>query len=151
MLLGAVNKHSLRPYLDYVAFLYQKLDPIPEQERFEVPLFFSLCNIHLLLKFCYCCLLVPSFFYLCWLQLGYRDYLQSPLQASLDSLFKVIFWLVHFLFLLLIRSKIIIVYMCSLWWIILRLRLMKHLRKILLSIARSVCCLFYPPFIKIFI
>ncbi|KAF3325605.1 protein arginine N-methyltransferase 5 [Carex littledalei] len=31
----SVNKHSLRPYLDYVAFLYQKLDPIPEQERFE--------------------------------------------------------------------------------------------------------------------
>ncbi|KAL8504359.1 hypothetical protein ACS0TY_022908 [Phlomoides rotata] len=46
-------KHPLRPYLDYVAYLYQKMDPIPEQERFE---------------------------------LGYRDYLQSPLQPLMDNL-----------------------------------------------------------------
>ncbi|KAG9450145.1 hypothetical protein H6P81_010110 [Aristolochia fimbriata] len=46
-------KHSLRCYLDYVAFLYQRMDPLPEQERFE---------------------------------LGYRDFLQSPLQPLMDNL-----------------------------------------------------------------
>ncbi|KAJ3698660.1 hypothetical protein LUZ61_002365 [Rhynchospora tenuis] len=50
---GTIYKHPLRPYLDYVAHLYQKLDPIPEQERFEV---------------------------------GYRDFLQSPLQPLMDNL-----------------------------------------------------------------
>ncbi|GFQ03706.1 protein arginine n-methyltransferase 1.5 [Phtheirospermum japonicum] len=28
-------RHPLKSYLDYVAFLYQKMDPLPEQERFE--------------------------------------------------------------------------------------------------------------------
>ncbi|KAL0327656.1 UNVERIFIED_CONTAM: protein arginine N-methyltransferase 1.5 [Sesamum angustifolium] len=28
-------RHPLKAYLDYVAFLYQKMDPLPEQERFE--------------------------------------------------------------------------------------------------------------------
>ncbi|KAL0407905.1 UNVERIFIED_CONTAM: protein arginine N-methyltransferase 1.5, partial [Sesamum radiatum] len=28
-------KHPLKAYLDYIAFLYQKMDPLPEQERFE--------------------------------------------------------------------------------------------------------------------
>ncbi|XP_057766795.1 protein arginine N-methyltransferase 1.5 isoform X1 [Salvia miltiorrhiza] len=46
-------RHPLKAYLDYVAFLYQKMDPLPEQERFE---------------------------------LGYRDYLQSPLQPLMDNL-----------------------------------------------------------------
>ncbi|KAH6788310.1 SHK1 binding protein 1 [Perilla frutescens var. frutescens] len=46
-------RHPLKSYLDYVAFLYQKMDPLPEQERFE---------------------------------LGYRDYLQSPLQPLMDNL-----------------------------------------------------------------
>ncbi|OIV97764.1 hypothetical protein TanjilG_12521 [Lupinus angustifolius] len=41
------QRHPLRPYLDYVGYLYQKMDPLPEQERFE---------------------------------LGYRDFLQAPLQ-----------------------------------------------------------------------
>lgn len=45
--------HLLRPYLDYVAYLYQRMDPLPEQERFE---------------------------------LGYRDFLQSPLQPLMDNL-----------------------------------------------------------------
>ncbi|KAL6215209.1 hypothetical protein ACLB2K_014640 [Fragaria x ananassa] len=48
-----VQKHPLRPYLDYVGFLYQRMDPLPEQERFE---------------------------------LGYRDFLQSPLQPLMDNL-----------------------------------------------------------------
>ncbi|KAF3446026.1 hypothetical protein FNV43_RR11204 [Rhamnella rubrinervis] len=45
--------HPLRPYLDYVGYLYQRMDPLPEQERFE---------------------------------LGYRDFLQSPLQPLMDNL-----------------------------------------------------------------
>ncbi|KAF7817197.1 protein arginine N-methyltransferase 1.5 [Senna tora] len=48
-----LERHPLRPYLDYVAYLYQRMDPIPEQERFE---------------------------------LGYRDFLQSPLQPLMDNL-----------------------------------------------------------------
>ncbi|GAU28199.1 hypothetical protein TSUD_313580 [Trifolium subterraneum] len=47
------QRHPLRLYLDYVGHLYQKMDPLPEQERFE---------------------------------LGYRDYLQSPLQPLMDNL-----------------------------------------------------------------
>ncbi|XP_008796923.1 protein arginine N-methyltransferase 5 [Phoenix dactylifera] len=47
------GQHLLRPYLDYVAYLYQRMDPLPEQERFE---------------------------------LGYRDFLQSPLQPLMDNL-----------------------------------------------------------------
>lgn len=46
-------RHPLKSYLDYIAFLYQKMDPLPEHERFE---------------------------------LGYRDYLQSPLQPLMDNL-----------------------------------------------------------------
>lgn len=48
-----LHKHPLRPYLDYIAHLYRKMDPLPEQERFE---------------------------------LGYRDFLQSPLQPLMDNL-----------------------------------------------------------------
>ncbi|CAN6540192.1 unnamed protein product [Malus baccata var. baccata] len=48
-----VQKHPLRPYLDYVGYLYQRMDPLPEQERLEI---------------------------------GYRDYLQSPLQPLMDNL-----------------------------------------------------------------
>ncbi|KAJ0102453.1 hypothetical protein Patl1_05295 [Pistacia atlantica] len=47
------QRHPLRPYLDYVAYMYQRMDPLPEQERFE---------------------------------LGYRDFLQSPLQPLMDNL-----------------------------------------------------------------
>ncbi|KAJ1420140.1 S-adenosyl-L-methionine-dependent methyltransferase [Sesbania bispinosa] len=47
------QRHPLRPYLDYVGYLYQRMDPLPEQERFE---------------------------------LGYRDFLQSPLQPLMDNL-----------------------------------------------------------------
>ncbi|OAY67846.1 Protein arginine N-methyltransferase 5 [Ananas comosus] len=50
---GMPVHHALRPYLDYVAYLYQKMDPLPEQERFEI---------------------------------GYRDFLQSPLQPLMDNL-----------------------------------------------------------------
>ncbi|XP_039117798.1 protein arginine N-methyltransferase 5 [Dioscorea cayenensis subsp. rotundata] len=50
---GLPIRHALRPYLDYVAYLYQSMDPLPEQERFEV---------------------------------GYRDFLQSPLQPLMDNL-----------------------------------------------------------------
>ncbi|XP_050364121.1 protein arginine N-methyltransferase 1.5 [Argentina anserina] len=47
------QKHPLRLYLDYVGYLYQRMDPLPEQERFE---------------------------------LGYRDFLQAPLQPLMDNL-----------------------------------------------------------------
>ncbi|XP_031102890.1 protein arginine N-methyltransferase 1.5 isoform X1 [Ipomoea triloba] len=47
------QRHPLRAYLDYVGYLYQNMDALPEQERFE---------------------------------LGYRDYLQSPLQPLMDNL-----------------------------------------------------------------
>ncbi|XP_010526290.1 PREDICTED: protein arginine N-methyltransferase 1.5 [Tarenaya hassleriana] len=50
---GGLQKHPLRSYLDYVAYLYQKMEPLPEQERIE---------------------------------LGYRDFLQSPLQPLMDNL-----------------------------------------------------------------
>ncbi|XP_073010160.1 protein arginine N-methyltransferase 5 isoform X1 [Typha latifolia] len=50
---GVTVRHALKPYLDYVAYLYQRMDPLPEQERFE---------------------------------LGYRDFLQSPLQPLMDNL-----------------------------------------------------------------
>ncbi|XP_078443780.1 SHK1 binding protein 1 [Wolffia australiana] len=29
-------RHPLRPYLDYVAYLYQRMDPLPEQDRIEL-------------------------------------------------------------------------------------------------------------------
>ncbi|RXH72535.1 hypothetical protein DVH24_012219 [Malus domestica] len=48
-----VQKHPLRPYLYYVGYLYQRMDPLLEQERLEI---------------------------------GYRDYLQSPLQPLMDNL-----------------------------------------------------------------
>ncbi|XP_076936425.1 protein arginine N-methyltransferase 1.5-like isoform X3 [Bidens hawaiensis] len=47
------QRHEIRSYLDYVAYLYQNMEPLTEQERFE---------------------------------LGYRDYLQSPLQPLMDNL-----------------------------------------------------------------
>ncbi|KAK3011206.1 hypothetical protein RJ639_011739, partial [Escallonia herrerae] len=31
-----IQRHPLRSYLDYVGYLYQKMDPLPEQERFEL-------------------------------------------------------------------------------------------------------------------
>ncbi|XP_074334403.1 protein arginine N-methyltransferase 5 isoform X2 [Apium graveolens] len=49
----SVQRHPLRPYLDYVGYLYQRMDVLSEQERFE---------------------------------LGYRDFLQSPLQPLMDNL-----------------------------------------------------------------
>ncbi|PON72987.1 Protein arginine N-methyltransferase PRMT [Parasponia andersonii] len=51
--IDGVQRYPLRPYLDYIGYLYQRMDPIPEQERFE---------------------------------LGYRDFLQSPLQPLMDNL-----------------------------------------------------------------
>lgn len=38
-------RHPLRPYLEYVGHLYQKLEPLPEQERFEVFILTYVCNI----------------------------------------------------------------------------------------------------------
>eukprot|EP00252_Welwitschia_mirabilis_P023148 TRINITY_DN6476_c0_g1_i2.p1 TRINITY_DN6476_c0_g1~~TRINITY_DN6476_c0_g1_i2.p1 ORF type:complete len:665 (-),score=128.63 TRINITY_DN6476_c0_g1_i2:370-2364(-) len=46
-------KFNLKPYLQYVAYLYQRMEPLSDQERFEV---------------------------------GYRDFLQSPLQPLMDNL-----------------------------------------------------------------
>lgn len=47
------QRHPLRPYLDYIGYLYQKMAPLPQQEQYE---------------------------------LGYRDFLQSPLQPLMDNL-----------------------------------------------------------------
>lgn len=33
---GLVPKHPLQPYLEYIAYLYRKMDPPTDQERFEV-------------------------------------------------------------------------------------------------------------------
>ncbi|GMI89525.1 calcium underaccumulation 1, SHK1 binding protein 1, PROTEIN ARGININE METHYLTRANSFERASE 5 [Hibiscus trionum] len=46
-------RHPLRSYLDYVGYLYQRMEPLSEQERIE---------------------------------LGYRDFLQAPLQPLMDNL-----------------------------------------------------------------
>ncbi|XP_052211618.1 protein arginine N-methyltransferase 1.5 isoform X2 [Diospyros lotus] len=51
--IDSIQRHPLRAYLDYVAYLYYKMEPLPDQERFE---------------------------------LGYRDFLQSPLQPLMDNL-----------------------------------------------------------------
>ncbi|CAN1246563.1 Protein arginine N-methyltransferase 1.5 [Linum grandiflorum] len=48
-----IQKHPLRSYLDYIGYLFQKMDPLPQQERYEI---------------------------------GYRDFLQSPLQPLMDNL-----------------------------------------------------------------
>ncbi|XVF10521.1 hypothetical protein REPUB_Repub07fG0190200 [Reevesia pubescens] len=50
---NSVQRHPLRSYLDYVGYLYQKMEPLSEQERLE---------------------------------LGYRDFLQAPLQPLMDNL-----------------------------------------------------------------
>ncbi|KAK3152116.1 hypothetical protein QOZ80_2BG0154630 [Eleusine coracana subsp. coracana] len=33
---GTLIQHSLSPYLNYISYLYQRMDPLPEQERFEI-------------------------------------------------------------------------------------------------------------------
>lgn len=50
------QRHSLRPYLDYIAYLYQRMDPLPEQERFEVQFWIGLWRLSF-----YCLLLTPVF------------------------------------------------------------------------------------------
>jgi protein arginine N-methyltransferase 5 len=50
---GQIPKDHLKPYLEYIGYLYQRLEPLSEQERFE---------------------------------LGYRDFLQAPLQPLMDNL-----------------------------------------------------------------
>lgn len=40
-----LQRHPLRQYLEYVGHLYQKLDPLPDQERFEVFILIYVCNI----------------------------------------------------------------------------------------------------------
>ncbi|XVF19007.1 hypothetical protein REPUB_Repub11eG0073800 [Reevesia pubescens] len=50
---NGVQRHPLRSYLDYVGYLYQRMEPLSEQERIE---------------------------------LGYRDFLQAPLQPLMDNL-----------------------------------------------------------------
>jgi len=39
------QRHPLRLYLEYVGHLYQKMEPLPEQERFEVVILPYVCNI----------------------------------------------------------------------------------------------------------
>jgi len=39
------QRHPLRLYLEYVGHLYQKMDPLPEQERFEVVILPYVYNI----------------------------------------------------------------------------------------------------------
>jgi hypothetical protein len=34
--LGTIIQHALNPYLNYISYLFQPMDPLPEQERFEV-------------------------------------------------------------------------------------------------------------------
>uniref|UniRef100_A0A0D9YM38 Protein arginine N-methyltransferase n=1 Tax=Oryza glumipatula TaxID=40148 RepID=A0A0D9YM38_9ORYZ len=78
-------RHALSPYLDYIAYIYQRMDPLPEQERFEV---FSLSDYlsdlaHELIH------LSESFLdleFICFIQINYRDFLQSPLQPLMDNL-----------------------------------------------------------------
>ncbi|XP_021276626.1 protein arginine N-methyltransferase 1.5 [Herrania umbratica] len=48
-----MQRHPLRSYLDYVGYLYQRMEPLSEQDRIE---------------------------------LGYRDFLQAPLQPLMDNL-----------------------------------------------------------------
>eukprot|EP01018_Ginkgo_biloba_P031681 Gb_23660 [translate_table: standard] len=50
---GQIPKHPMKPYLEYIGYLYQRIEPLSEQERFE---------------------------------LGYRDFLQAPLQPLMDNL-----------------------------------------------------------------
>jgi hypothetical protein len=89
------QRHSLRPYLDYVGFLFQRMDPLPEQERFEVNCFLLCFHTHtntphsksfsLLDRDDYFLFFPSYFFFDCFnllCQLGYRDFLQSPLQVS---------------------------------------------------------------------
>ena len=67
-----------------MAYLYQRMDPLPEQERFEVstlvdflshdPLFILFTGIFLDLML------------FALLQINYRDFLQSPLQVITVSL-----------------------------------------------------------------
>ncbi|MFS7923026.1 putative methyltransferase [Helianthus anomalus] len=80
------QRHEIRSYLDYVGYLYQKMEPLPEQERFEARF-----STRPLLNCFYKCQIF--FFYSCInvdlsviMQLGYRDFLQSPLQPLMDNL-----------------------------------------------------------------
>ncbi|EOY29107.1 SHK1 binding protein 1 isoform 2 [Theobroma cacao] len=50
---NSMQRHPLRSYLDYVGYLYQRMEPLSEQDRIE---------------------------------LGYRDFLQAPLQPLMDNL-----------------------------------------------------------------
>lgn len=50
---GVLQKHPLKPYLEYIGHLYRRMPPLSDQERFE---------------------------------LGYRDFLQAPLQPLMDNL-----------------------------------------------------------------
>ncbi|OMO61939.1 Protein arginine N-methyltransferase PRMT5 [Corchorus capsularis] len=50
---NSMQRHPLRSYLEYVGYLYQRMEPLSEQERIE---------------------------------LGYRDFLQAPLQPLMDNL-----------------------------------------------------------------
>ena len=46
LLFIGLQRHPLGPYLDYVGYLFQSMDPIPEQERFEVICFLLCFHIH---------------------------------------------------------------------------------------------------------
>lgn len=42
-----IASHPLRTYLDYVGYLYQRMEPLPEQERFEVARLLSMLLLFL--------------------------------------------------------------------------------------------------------
>ena len=97
---SGVQRHPLRPYLDYIGFLYQRMDPIPDQERFEVG-YALILSPHIHARGCEHMSHPALFFssnscsFLC--QLGYRDFLQSPLQVHFyNLLFLLIFLLLVF-------------------------------------------------------
>lgn len=53
--IGVSIRHSLRPYLEYVAYLYRRMDPLPEQERFEVATKLGPLNIAISFRFVHVC------------------------------------------------------------------------------------------------
>ena len=75
-----IQKHPLRSYLDYIGYLFQKMDSLPQQERYEVG--HSLSSFSFVLS-AFSFISFSDSFSLCLsYQIGYRDFLQSPLQVS---------------------------------------------------------------------
>jgi hypothetical protein len=74
--LGIVIRHTLSPYLDYVSYLFQRMDPLPEQEHFEVSI---LCGRSTVMPLIVRVFVDLDFSFM--IQINYRDFLQSPLQV----------------------------------------------------------------------